>query len=230
MIEKSKEKTAKKTSGKVKAKVSQPKTMSQEKTPAKEKSFKIPVKKLIIFLAIIIVGFLLYQNKDLLIVATVNNRPISRRHFNQQLESQYGQQVLETMINEELIKQAAKDQKIVISQEKIDEEMAKIEKSLPEGMNLDQALQMQGMSRENLEEQMRLQLAIEEILAPKIQITDEELKQYIEENKDYFSATQEAQIKEEAQEGLRQQKLNQNFQSWLQELTEKAKINRWLKF
>jgi len=134
------------------------------------------------------------------------------------------------MINEELIKQAARDQKIVISQEKIDEEMAEIEKSLPEGMNLDQALQMQGMSRENLEEQMRLQLAIEEILAPKIQITDEELKEYIEENKDYFSATQEAQIKQEAQESLRQQKLNQNFQTWLQELTEKAKINRWLKF
>jgi len=230
MIEKSKEKTARKASGKVKAKVSQPKTMSQENTPAKEKSFKIPVKKLIIFLAIIIIGFLLYQNKDLFIVATVNNRPISRQRFNQQIESQYGQQVLETMINEELIKQAAGDQKIVISQEKIDEEMAKIEKSLPEGMNLDQALQMQGMSRENLEEQMRLQLAIEEILAPKIQITDEELKQYIEENKDYFSATQEAQIREEAQEGLRQQKLNQNFQSWLQELTEKAKIDRWLKF
>jgi len=230
MIEKNKEKTTKKASGKVKAKVSQPKTMSQENTPAKEKSFKIPVKKLIIFLAIIIIGFLLYQNKDLFIVATVNNRPISRQRFNQQIESQYGQQVLETMINEELIKQAAGDQKIVISQEKIDEEMAKIEKSLPEGMNLDQALQMQGMSRENLEEQMRLQLAIEEILAPKIQITDEELKQYIEENKDYFSATQEAQIREEAQEGLRQQKLNQNFQSWLQELTEKAKIDRWLKF
>lgn len=230
MVEKSKEKTTRKASGKVKAKVSQPKTMSQEKTPTKEKSFKIPVKKLIIFLAIIIVGFLLYQNKDLLVVATVNNKPISRQHFNQQLESQYGQQVLETMINEELIKQAAKDQKIVIDQEKIDEEMAKIEKSLPEGMNLDQVLQMQGISRENLEEQMRLQLAIEEILAPKIQITDEELKQYIEENKDYFSATQEAQIREEAQEGLRQQKLNQSFQSWLQELTEKAEINRWLKF
>ena len=149
MIEKSKEKTARKASekAKAKAKVSQPKTMSQEKTPAKEKSFKIPVKKLIIFLAIIIVGFLLYQNKDLFIVATVNNRLISRQRFNQQIESQYGQQVLETMINEELIKQAAKDQKIVISQEKIDEEMAKIEKSLPEGMNLDQALQMQGMSR-----------------------------------------------------------------------------------
>ena len=230
MVEKSKEKTAKKAPIKAQVKISQPERISQEKAPAKEKSFKIPVKKLIILLAIIIVGFLIYQNKDLLVVATVNNKPISRQRFNQQIESQYGQQVLETMINEELIKQAAKDQNIVIDQEKIDEEMAKIEKSLPEGMNLDQALQMQGMSRENLEEQMRLQLAIEEILAPKIQITDEELKQYIEENKDYFSATQEAQIKEEAQEGLRQQKLNQNFQSWLQELTEKAKINRWLKF
>ena len=204
--------------------------MSQEKTPVKEKSFKIPIKKLIIFLAIVVVGFLIYQNKDLLVVATVNNKPISRQRFNQQIESQYGQQVLETMINEELIKQAAKDQNIVIDQEKIDEEMAKIEESLPEGMSLDQALQTQGISRETLEEQMQLQLAIEEILSPKIQITDEELKQYIEENKDYFSATQEAQIREEAEEGLRQQKLNQNFQSWLQELTEKAKINRWLKF
>jgi len=230
MVEKSKEKTAKKAPIKAQVKISQPERISQEKAPAKEKSFKIPVKKLIILLAIIIVGFLIYQNKDLLVVATVNNKPISRQRFNQQIESQYGQQVLETMINEELIKQAAKDQNIVIDQEKIDEEMAKIEESLPEGMSLDQALQTQGISRETLEEQMRLQLAIEEILSPKIQITDEELKQYIEENKDYFSATQEAQIKEEAQESLRQQKLNQNFQTWLQELTEKAKINRWLKF
>ena len=230
MVEKSKEKTAKKAPIKAQVKISQPERISQEKAPAKEKSFKIPVKKLIILLAIIIVGFLIYQNKDLLVVATVNNKPISRQRFNQQIESQYGQQVLETMINEELIKQAAKDQNIVIDQEKIDEEMAKIEESLPEGMSLDQALQTQGISRETLEEQMQLQLAIEEILSPKIQITDEELKQYIEENKDYFSATQEAQIKEEAQESLRQQKLNQNFQTWLQELTEKAKIIRWLKF
>ncbi len=229
MVAKIKETAAKKAPGR---KASKTEGRSQKKAPAasQKRSFKIPVKKLIIFLAIVIIGFLLYQNRDLFVVATVNNKPISRQRFNQQLESQYGQQVLETMINEELIKQAAKDQKIVISQEKIDEEMAKIEKSLPEGMSLDQALQMQGMSRENLEEQMRLQLAIEEILAPKIQIADEELKQYIEENKDYFSATEEAQIKEEAQESLRQQKLNQNFQSWLQELTEKAKINRWLKF
>ena len=60
-----------------------------------------------------------------------------------------------------------------------------------------------------------MQLAIEEILAPKIQITDEELKQYIEENKDYFSATQEAN----QGRGPRRPaptKLNQNFQAWLQ--------------
>ena len=45
MIEKSKEKTAKKASGKVKAKVSQPNTISQEKTPVKEKSFKLPINE-----------------------------------------------------------------------------------------------------------------------------------------------------------------------------------------
>ena len=59
MIEKSKEKTAKKAPDKAQVKISQPKVMSQEKTPAKKKSFKIPVKKLILFLAIIIIGFLL---------------------------------------------------------------------------------------------------------------------------------------------------------------------------
>ena len=192
-------------------------------------NFKALKKRQIVsILAIIALFALLYFKKSWLVVAWVNNRPITRFEFNHQLEQQYGKKVLESLINQKLINQEAKKQKINITDEQIQESIDKIEKSLSGQISLDDALKAQGITREQLKSDMKLQLTIEKLVSQGIEISDEEIAEYFKENKELFTATEEGKQKEEAINNLRQQKINKKFQGWLENLHNTAKILRFI--
>jgi len=192
-------------------------------------NFKALKKRQIVsILAIIALLTLLYFKKSWFVVAWVNNRPITRLEFNHQLEQQYGKKVLESLINQKLINQEAKKQKINITDEQIQESIDKIEKSLSGQISLDDALKAQGITREQLKSDMKLQLTIEKLVSQGIEISDEEIAEYFKENKELFTATEEGKQKEEAINNLRQQKINKKFQGWLENLHNTAKILRFI--
>ena len=192
-------------------------------------NFKALKKRQIVsILAIIALFALLYFKKSWFVVAWVNNRPITRFEFNHQLEQQYGKKVLESLINQKLINQEAKKQKINITDEQIQESIDKIEKSLSGQISLDDALKAQGITREQLKSDMKLQLTIEKLVSQGIEISDEEIAEYFKENKELFTATEEGKQKEEAINNLRQQKINKKFQGWLENLHNTAKILRFI--
>ena len=189
-------------------------------------------KVLIILLAFLIFAFLLFNFRHLFIAAVVNNKPITRFALDRELEKQGGQQVLENLITKSLILQEAEKRGIEISKEKIKEKISEIEEQLKsQGTDLDTLLQTQGQTRQSLEEQIKIELIIGEILNEKVSVTDEEIKDYFEENKELFGeeATFEG-VKDQLEKDLRQQKLNEKFQSWLEELKQKARIYYFLKF
>jgi len=185
-------------------------------------------RQIAIVLAIIALLILLYFKKSWFIVAWVNNRPITRFEFNHQLERQYGKQVLESLINQELINQEAKKQKINITDEQIQENIEEIEKGLSGQISLDDALKAQGITREQLNSDMKLQLTIEKLVSQGIEISDKEIAEYFKENKELFTATEESKQKEEAINNLRQQKISEKFQGWLENLRDKVKIFRFI--
>lgn len=189
-------------------------------------------KALIIFLVFLIFAFILFNFKHLFIAAIVNNKPITRYALNRELEKQGGQQILESLITKSLILQEAEKQGIKISNEKIKEKIAEIEANIKsQGSDLDTLLQTQGQTRQDLEKQIRIELIIEEILEKDVSISEEQVKDYFEENKELFGeeATFEG-VKDQLEEELRQQELSNRFQSWLEELKQKAKIYYFLKF
>jgi len=191
--------------------------------------FKALKKRQIVpVLAVIGLLTLLYFKKSWFVVAWVNNRPITRLEFNHQLEQQYGKKVLESLINQKLINQEAKKQKINITDKQIQESIEKIEESLSGQISLDDALKAQGITREQLNSDMKLQLTIEKLVSQGIEISDEEIAGYFKENKELFTATEEGKQKEEAINNLRQQKINEKFQGWLENLNNAAKILRFI--
>jgi len=185
-------------------------------------------RQIVTILAIIALLILLYFKKSWFVVAWVNNRPITRFEFNHQLEQQYGKKVLESLINQELINQEAKKQKINITDEQIQENIEKIEKSLSGQISLDDALKAQGITREQLNSDMKLQLSIEKLVSQGVEISNEEIAEYFKENKELFTATEEGKQREEAINSLRQQKINEKFQGWLENLHNTAKILRFI--
>jgi foldase protein PrsA len=126
-----------------------------------------------------------------------------------------------------LILQEAKKQKVVISQEEIDQKMKELEDNFTsQGQNLDELLEAQNMTRNQLKEQIEIQLIIEKIVSQDVEVTDEEIATYFEANSDYFPEGSDLEsVKEDIKQQLQQQKSSDLVQSWLDSLQENAQIN-----
>lgn len=192
-----------------------------------------PWKRLLIVAAVLLLlGALLYYFKGLFIVSIVNGEPISRLKLIQQLEKQNGQQTLKMIVTQTLIEQEAKKQKIAVAQNEINEKIEKIEDDLKkQNRKLEDALSFQGMTRNDLAEQLRFQSLIEKMIGKNINVTDKEINDYIEKNRESYP--QDAKIgdlKKEVEQQLRQQKLSEKYQSWLDGLQKNAKIVNFVNF
>jgi len=190
------------------------------------------VKPLLILLVVAAVGGLLYNIKSWFIVAIVNGRPISRLALDHQLEAQYGQATLENEIIKNLILQTGKKENVNVTQAQVDERVGKIEAQFTaQGTDLDSLLASQGQTRQDLEEQLKVQLIVEGILGGDIKITDEQIKEYYETNKDFFPKDAVLEdLKEDIRQDVFQQQMGEKFKPWLEELKKEAKIYYFLKF
>lgn len=190
-------------------------------------------KKTLFFLCLgLAFGLLVFKFKDRWVAAWVNNRPITRRELDRELEKQMGEQALESLVTKSLILQQAKKEKIKTGQDELAKEIESIEAELEkQGMDLDSYLLSLGQDREGLEEQITIQLILEKLLGSEMTVSDEEAQAYFEENKEaFFSESSFEDEKERIVEVLKQQKMGEAFQTWLEEVKENSRIYYFLKF
>lgn len=200
----------------------------EERKDFSQKLFGLLKKpKIFIPLITVVVFGLLFYFRGLFIVALVNGQPISRIAVVQTLEKRSGKQALETLITQTLIVQEAQKRNIDVSRAEINDLTKKIEDGFKkQGQNLDQALSIQGMTRKDLEGQLRIQKLVEKMLAKDVKITDKEVNDYIEKNKATLPEDLKAdEATKAARQQLEQQKLSQKAQSFIENLQSKAKIN-----
>ncbi len=184
-------------------------------------------KKLVVL--IIVIGTL-YLARGLFVAALVNYQPITRLAVISELEKLYGADALDSLVTKSLIVQEARKQGITVAKEDVEGEIAEIEASLS-GQDLDSLLALQGMTRTDLEAQLKVQIMVEKLFSDKVQVTDEEVDQYLAENKDYFSEDlTEEELKDQAKSQLIQQKLSEEFQSWLADLRQNASLHYFVNY
>ena len=181
---------------------------------------------------VVLVIFLLYLFKGLFVVAVVNGEPITRLSVVRELEKQSGKSTLDNIITKKLILQEAKKRNVVVTKAEIDSELKKIEENLKsQGTSLDQALQLQGMTKTQLNDEIRIQLSIQRMVESNIKLSDKEINEFITENKDNFpEGLTEAQMKDQAKESLKQQKLQEKTQAFLEDLKKKAKVLNFVNY
>ena len=203
-------------------------------TPTRRINRSLAMNKwfLIAGLVIILIAGLLYLLRSLFIAAMVNGQPISRVSVISELERQSGKQALDTLITKTLITQEANKQGVTVSQDEVNTEIKRIEDNVKkQGQTLDQVLALQGMDRQALVDQIKIQKTVEKLLGKDIKITDKEVNDYIEKNKDALgSDPTSAATKTQVKDQLTQQKLSEKFQTWLQDLQKKAKIDHFVKY
>jgi len=209
----------------------EPLSAQEHQQKADKKSIKISIKTAIIIVVIITLGVLAYFYKGLFIAATVNGSPISRLAIIQKLEKASGKNLLDSLITEKLIQDEANAKKIVVSNDEINAEIKRIEDQITaQGGTLDAALSAQGMSMDDLKKQIILQKEVEKLVADKINVTDEEVAQYIKDNKISIPEGQEAATNDQVKNELRSQKLNKEAVALITTLKSQAKIRYFVNY
>lgn len=195
-------------------------------------AIKLPVRPSILYIIVILIlvlGMFLWKNKALIVVATVDNRPIWRWDLdNKLINSPTGKQVYDDMINRQIVSNEAAKKGITVSDAEVNTKTSEIEKTLPPGVKLSDALAQRGMTMLDFRSQVRLQLVIEKLTAGSTSVTDEEITAYIEKNKESMTATTDAGLKNEAKQILSSDKLNQTFQKLFADLKKNAKVQKFL--
>lgn len=188
----------------------------------------VPLIAIIIILAVA----LLYIFKGVFVAALVNGEPITRLSVVKELEKQSGKAILENLITKKLILQEARKRNVVVTEAEINSELKKIEENLKsQGTTLDQALQLQGMTKTQLNDELRIQLSIQKMVEDGIKITDKEIDEFITENKENFpEGSTDAQMKTQAKEQLKSQKLQEKTQALVADLQKKAKVINFVSY
>ncbi len=130
-------------------------------------------------------------------VALVNGEPIGRNELFDAMYATGGKEALEQLIAKELIIQEADKNELTISEEELEEEIAGIIDESFGGSYEDflSALNLYGLNEEDFREDARLNLLVRKLAMAEIETTEEEARQFYEENQFLFAQPEEVEVR-----------------------------------
>ena len=125
-------------------------------------------------------------------VAKVDGEKILQTELDAALRDQYGTAVLDTLITNKIIELEAKKQDITVSDEMIQAEYDELVESYGGEDAIQAVYEANGLTEEAVKENIRTYQLTKNVIAASLDITDEEIEQYFEDNKDLYG--QEEQV------------------------------------
>lgn len=120
-------------------------------------------------------------------VATVNGEAISKDKLYDHMVSQNGTAALDELVTETLIHQEADKANLEATREDIDEELEVVKANFPSEEEFAAALEQYGMTQESLERQIVMQVLLRKLVAPQVDVTEEEVKSEFDTQKQQFT-------------------------------------------
>ncbi len=125
-------------------------------------------------------------------VAKVNGIGISEHSlYETLLKGGNGISALDRLIVDELLKQEADKNGIVISSADLDKELALLKENFGSEEEFNQALVQYGMTLEDLQPDLLQQARLRKLLQPKVKITDQDIQTYYDQNKASFETPEQ---------------------------------------
>ncbi|WP_299087270.1 peptidylprolyl isomerase [uncultured Metabacillus sp.] len=151
-------------------------------------------KKTIAILAVLVVAaaavFIFLSTRGE-VVAKVGDESITKDNLYTFFVEQNGEAAVDTLITKSIIEQEAKKEKVSVSDKEVDAELQELIDSYGGEETFNQQLTASGLTEEDVKEDVKTNLQIEKILEPSIEITEEEMKTYFDENKESFAKTKQ---------------------------------------
>ena len=125
------------------------------------------------------------------VVASVNGTDITRDKLYDAMLEAGGTNTMNSLIMFEVVDQEAKKEKITVSEADIDKEIDNIKKSYGSDEGFNQMLTQYNLTIEALRKEMVPQVQLTKLLTPKVNVTDQEVKDFYEANKASMSTPEQ---------------------------------------
>ncbi|MBV8150152.1 MAG: peptidylprolyl isomerase [Candidatus Eremiobacteraeota bacterium] len=128
-------------------------------------------------------------------IATVNGQKIAKADFDKKLESsQAGKGTLNQLIQADLIDQYAKDHNLQVSDAEVNAKVDAIKARYPNGQ-FDQIVKQQGLTEADVRNIFRQQVILEKAVAPKVHVTDADIKTYFDKNRAVYDKPEQVRAR-----------------------------------
>jgi len=120
-------------------------------------------------------------------VAVVNGVKITEKEFTDRLVQTFGRDILRDMIDRELIRQAAQDAGIEVTEEELNSEIEQAKQQFKSEQEFQQWLASRDLTEDKWREHVRMALLARKLAFKDVQYTEEDLRKFFEENKQRFA-------------------------------------------
>lgn len=120
------------------------------------------------------------------VVASVNGEPISKDELYDVLVKQNGSQALDTIIMKKVVSMEAHKENVQVSEGDVDKEIEEMAEQYGGIEAFSQVMNMYGYDVEGIKEDLKMNLIIEGLMKPRIDISQDEMEEYFELNKENF--------------------------------------------
>jgi len=127
------------------------------------------------------------------VVASVEGNPITQDELYDVMVKQYGTNTISYLIDNKIVEHEAEKEKITISDKEIDEEMQTYIDANGGEKQFHAALEQSGVTKADIKSEIVNYLKIVKLLESNINITDEEIKSYFEENKESYNEPEQVE-------------------------------------
>ncbi len=186
---------------------------------------------LLTFVAAVILGSA-YGYRSLFVAATIDGQPVSRLAVVRQLEKQGGENALNSIITERLIAAEAARLKVTVASADIDTEIENIKTQVSaQNITLEDALAQQGMTLDDLRQQITTQQQLKLLLGDALTVTETDIDDYITKSKLTIPKNMtEEDFRTKIKEQLSNQKFSKEADRWINAAREKADIQYFVPY
>jgi foldase protein PrsA len=126
-------------------------------------------------------------------VAKVGSETISKDELYTTLVDQYGDGALDTLIAEKIVKLESEKKDLTVKDSEIKKELENIKGQYDSEEAFNEALASSGSDLDSVKENIKTYLLTEKLLKDRVKITDDQIKEYFEANKDTFAQKEQVE-------------------------------------
>ena len=127
------------------------------------------------------------------VVAKVGSESITKDDLYSTLVDQYGDGALDTLIAEKIVKLESEKKDLTVKDSEIDKELENIKGQYDSEDAFNEALASSGSNLDSVKENIKTYLLTEKLLKDRVSITDDQIKEYFDANKDSFAQQEQVE-------------------------------------